>query len=68
MATAATQSQNPTSWEAVLKDFFEVIEDMGKNVKVKCKQCLPAVKILSAAKSTPSNLYKHVEVITQLYF
>ena len=60
----ATQSENPMSWEMLLKDFFEVVEEHGKNVKVKCKQCLPAIKILSTAKSTPANLYKHVEVST----
>jgi len=45
-----------------LKEYFEVVDENGKNIKLKCKHCLPANKILSAAKCTPANLFKHVEV------
>ena len=59
---AQSQSQKEICWQDQLKEFFEVIEEDGKNVKVRCRQCLPANKVLSAAKSTPANLFKHVEV------
>lgn len=43
-------------------NFFEVLERNGQNMKVKCKLCLPAMKILSVSVTSTSNLKKHVEV------
>jgi len=56
------QSEKESCWQNQLKEYFEVVDEHGNNVKLKCKQCLPANKILSAAKCTPANLFKHVEV------
>ena len=54
------------SWYEGLKEFFDIVEDDGKNVKVSCKKCLPQKTVLSTSKSSASNLLKHVKVCTRV--
>jgi len=54
------------NWCSGLKDFFEVIRDDGRNVKVSCKKCLPVNTSLSTLKSSVADLLKHVQVCISL--
>ena len=60
----AVEPESDIFWQTQLREYFEVVEEDGKNVIVKCKQCLPVKKILSTARNSPANLLKHVEVST----
>ena len=51
-------------WQDQLKDYFEIIEEVGKNVKTECVLCRPKKTVLSTSKISPANLLKHVEVRT----
>jgi len=50
------------SWYAGLREFFEIVQDEGKNVKVCCRKCLPHKTVLSSSKQSAANLMKHMEV------
>jgi hypothetical protein len=50
------------AWMEQLKEYFNVVKEEGKNVRVQCKRCLPKQTILSTSKISPANLLKHVEV------
>lgn len=56
------------AWMEQLKEYFSVVKEEGKNVRVQCKRCLPKQTILSTSKISPANLLKHVEVRFFLMF
>ncbi|KAL7372273.1 hypothetical protein ABVT39_013095 [Epinephelus coioides] len=62
MASAADQPQQPTvtfeGWR--YSHYFEMIENKGKNVSVKCTLC-PGHKLLSTAVNSTANLTKHLK-------
>lgn len=68
MASVSKDKSNGVLWKDHLKDYFEIIEDVGKNVKTECVLCRPKKTVLSTSKISPANLLKHVEVRTQLTF
>ena len=57
---------NGVCWKDQLKDYFEIMEEVGKNVKTECVICRPKKTVLSPSKISPANLLKHVR--TKLAF
>lgn len=47
-----------------LRPYFAYVSETENNISVECKLCLPRKKILSAGKTSNSNLRKHIKVRT----
>jgi len=47
---------------SVYADFFNVVDKKGNNIYVKCKLCSTTRKPFSTARTSTSNLKKHMEV------
>ena len=45
------------------KHYFSVVEESDKNMRVRCKLCMPSNKTLSSARNTTSNLRKHLDTV-----
>lgn len=56
------ETDTDIGWINQLKDYFNVCEEDGKNVKVLCQLCKPKKVTLSTSRISPANLIKHVEV------
>ncbi|KAJ7303361.1 hypothetical protein JRQ81_012306 [Phrynocephalus forsythii] len=54
------QQQQQVPW-AGFEKVFTFVRQKGKNVVVQCNCCLPAIKHLSSAINSSSNLRKHLE-------
>ena len=45
------------------RHYFSVVEESDKNMRVRCKLCMPSNKTLSSAWNTTSNLRKHLDTV-----
>ena len=45
------------------RHYFTVAEESDKNMRIRCKLCMPSNKTLSSARNTTSNLKKHLDTV-----
>lgn len=45
------------------RHYFIVVEESDKNMRVRCKLCVPSNKTLSSTQNTTSNLRKHLDMV-----
>jgi hypothetical protein len=58
----ADNGDNSTFTRSIYVKYFDVVNDKGNNLYVKCNLCGSSRKPISTAKTSTSNLKKHMEV------